>query len=136
VQTEHAIEAYEKTLELDPNNAQAKSGLAQCQEQLSAGGDGGMGQMFNDPNMFAKLAANPTTAAYLSDPTFMAQLNKLKQNPNNVNEALKDPRMMQVIGVLLGLNLNIANPGDMPGASGGQQDTEVYSVCGVARINC
>lgn len=78
-----------------------------------------MGAIFNDPNMFTKLAGNPTTAEYLKDPTFVAQIQKLKQNPNDINEALKDPRMMQVIGVLLGLNFNVASPG----AAGG--DTEV-----------
>ena len=31
----------------------------------------GLGKMFSDPNMITKLAANPKTAKYLADPTFI-----------------------------------------------------------------
>lgn len=30
----------------------------------------GLGKMFTDPNLFAKLAANPRTAKHLADPNF------------------------------------------------------------------
>jgi STI1 domain len=41
-------------------------------------GDGaeamGLGKMFNDPGMFAKLAANPRTAKHLADASFMQKV--------------------------------------------------------------
>ncbi len=41
-------------------------------------GDGaeamGLGNMFSDPGMFAKLAANPRTAKHLADASFMQKV--------------------------------------------------------------
>lgn len=34
----------------------------------------GMGKIFNDPKLFAKLAANPKTAKYLADPAFLQKV--------------------------------------------------------------
>ncbi len=34
----------------------------------------GFGKMFNDPGMFAKLAANPRTAKHLADASFMQKV--------------------------------------------------------------
>ena len=34
----------------------------------------GMGRMFGDPGMFAKLAANPRTAKHLADASFMQKV--------------------------------------------------------------
>ena len=34
----------------------------------------GMGAMFSDPNLFAKLAANPKTASFLADPSFVQRV--------------------------------------------------------------
>lgn len=37
-------------------------------------GAGGIGKMFSDPNLIAKLASNPKTAPLLSDPSFVAKV--------------------------------------------------------------
>ena len=69
---------------MDANNAQAKSGRESAQRAIDSEGDdpsGGLGNMFNDPNMISKLANNPKTSGYLADPSFMAKLQKLKQKP-------------------------------------------------------
>lgn len=56
--------------------------LTRCLErESSSGGDAGIGKMFADPNLFAKLAANPKTSALLADPSFMMQLRAIQQNP-------------------------------------------------------
>lgn len=83
--------------------------------------------MFNDPNMLQKLASNPKTSSLLADPSFMAKLQKLKQNPNNIGEEMRDPRFLQVMSVLLGIDMSFGNPGDMAGdraASGGAKEAE------------
>lgn len=55
--------------------------------------------------MMQKLAANPKTAPLLADPSFMAKLNEIKANPNNAMSAFQDPRMISVMGVLMGIDL-------------------------------
>ncbi|KAL6704693.1 Hsp90 cochaperone [Coniothyrium glycines] len=119
-----ANDAFEQALKLDPNNAQAKSGLEAVKRAMESeaggfGGDpmGGLGGMFNDPNMIQKLAANPKTASLLADAEFMGKLQQLKTNPNLVGQYMQDPRFMQVMGVLLGIDMSFGGGG--PGASGG-----------------
>jgi stress-induced-phosphoprotein 1 len=72
--------------------------------------------MFNDPQMFQKLANNPKTASYLADPEFMGKLQQLKTNPNNVGAYMQDPRFMTVMSVLLGIDMSFG--GDGPRAAG------------------
>ena len=78
--------------------------------------------MFNDPAMIQKLAANPKTSGLLGDSSFMAKLNLVKSNPNKIGEMMGDPRFMQVMSVLLGIDMQFANPGDDAGAA--QKDGE------------
>ncbi|TAQ87478.1 hypothetical protein B7494_g4203 [Chlorociboria aeruginascens] len=118
-----ALDAYEEGLKLDPNNAQNKTGLASVQRAIDAEreadgvkGDasGGLGSMFNDPQLYQKLAANPKTSAFLADPTFMQKLAQFKQNPNQLD--FQDPRMMQVLGVLMGVDMDMSFMDRAPGA--------------------
>jgi stress-induced-phosphoprotein 1 len=116
-----AKDAFEEGLKLDPTNAQAKSGLdavnrAIEQEarddgaDLGEGGLGGLGNMFNDPQLIQKLANNPKTASYLSDPQFMSKLQNLAKNPQSMGQELGDPRFLQVMGVLLGVDMQMGMP--------------------------
>jgi len=124
-----ATEAFEEALKLDPNNAQAKSGLDAVKRAVEAearadglGSDpsAGLGGMFNDPQMIQKLAANPKTASYLADPEFMSKLQQLKNNPNAVGSYMQDPRFLQVMSVLLGIDMQFGAPG-----SAGDQGSSV-----------
>ncbi|KAL8766136.1 MAG: hypothetical protein Q9209_006976 [Squamulea sp. 1 TL-2023] len=119
-----ANDAFEEALKLDPSNAQAKSGLAAVQRAIEAeaaadgegsGGLGGLGNMFNDPNMIQKLASNPKTSSLLADPSFMAKIQKLKHNPNSIGEEMRDPRFLQVMSVLLGIDMSFGGAGDTAG---------------------
>jgi stress-induced-phosphoprotein 1 len=74
--------------------------------------------MFNDPNMIQKLANNPKTASYLADPEFMNKLQQLKTNPNNVGAYMQDPRFLQVMSVMLGIDMQMGNPGGPGGEDG------------------
>ena len=125
-----AVDAYEEGLKLDPSNAQAKSGLESVKRAIDAeakadglAGDpsGGLGSMFNDPQLYQKLAKNPKTSGLLGDAAFMQKLQNLKTNPNAMGEALGDPRMLQVMSVLLGIDMSMGNPDDFAkdGAEGG-----------------
>ena len=114
-----ANDAFEEALKLDPANAQAKSGLAAVKRAIDAEakGDGlagdpsaGLGNMFNDPQMIQKLASNPKTSALLADPSFMAKLQRLKQSPNSIGQEMGDPRFLQVMSVLLGIDMSFGAP--------------------------
>ncbi|KAL8896264.1 MAG: hypothetical protein Q9192_003183 [Flavoplaca navasiana] len=123
-----ANDAFEEALKLDPANAQAKSGLAAVKRAIETeaaadgAGDGdlgGFGNMFNDPNLIQKLASNPKTSSLLADPSFMAKLQKLKQNPNSIGEEMRDPRFLQVMSVLLGIDMSFGGAGDATGGETG-----------------
>jgi stress-induced-phosphoprotein 1 len=87
---------------------------------------GGLGNMFSDPQLIQKLAANPKTSKLLADPSFMVKLQQMKQNPNDTQAMFQDPRMIQVLGVLMGVDMDMMGggmPGGPPGA-GGSAPTE------------
>ncbi|KZL88337.1 heat shock protein sti1, partial [Colletotrichum incanum] len=116
-----ANDAYEEGLKVDPNNAGLKKDLAATQKAMKAeaGGDagdptGGLGNMFNDPQLLQKLAANPKTAGFLADPTFMARLQQMKEDPKGSPDLFTDPRMLQVLGVLMGVDMQMGMPDDIP----------------------
>lgn len=128
-----ANDAYEEALKLDPSNAQAKSGLAAVKRAIDAessadgfggGQGGGLGNMFSDPQMIQKLANNPKTASLLADPSFMAKLQRLKQNPNNIGEEMRDPRFLQVMSVLLGIDMSFGGAGEGAGDTGGSREPQ------------
>ena len=129
-----ANDAYEEALKLEPTNAQAKSGLAAVKRAIDAeaegmgGGDnplGGLGNIFNDPQLIQKLASNPKTSGLLADPSFMAKLQKVRQNPKAIGEEMRDPRFLQVMGVLMGIDMSFGGAGDdLPGASSTAREVE------------
>jgi stress-induced-phosphoprotein 1 len=129
-----AHDAFEEALKLDPSNAQAKAGLEAVEKAIDAeakadgaSGDsmGGLSNMFNDPQLIQKLGNNPKTAPLLADASFMAKLQKLRQNPNSIGQELGDPRFLQVMSVLLGIDMQFGGaPGDPPGASGARDVEE------------
>jgi stress-induced-phosphoprotein 1 len=83
--------------------------------------------MFNDPKLLEKLASNPKTASYLVDPSFMAKLAAIRQNPKNGTQDLfSDPRMLQVLGVLMGVDMEMAMPSEGgPSGAAAERDTEM-----------
>lgn len=47
----------------------------------------------------------------------MAKLQRLKQNPNNIGEEMRDPRFLQVLSVLLGIDMSFGAPGEGEGSA-------------------
>ncbi|KAJ8555643.1 hypothetical protein K7X08_013139 [Anisodus acutangulus] len=110
-----AVSAYKKGLQIDPNNDGLKSGLADAQAQArSRSGPGGsanpFGDAFSGPEMWAKLTGDASTRAYLQQPDFVNMMKDIQKNPNNLNLYLKDQRVMQALGVLLGVKLSTRMP--------------------------
>ena len=78
--------------------------------------------MFSDPQLIPKLAANPKTSGLLADPQFMAKLQRLRQNPSAITQELGDPRFLQVMSVLMGIDLQMGGPEDVAAAKAGGAD--------------
>ena len=57
----------------------------------------------------------------LADPSFMAKLQRLKQNPNNIGEEMRDPRFLQVMSVLLGIDMSFGDPSQGAGEATGSK---------------
>jgi len=82
--------------------------------------------MFNDPQLLAKIAANPTTKHLLADPSFMQKLRQVQSNPQQLQqEILQDQRLMQIMAMLLGINMSPTGEAGEPM----QTDEPVNSPC-------
>ncbi|WOL10086.1 hsp70-Hsp90 organizing protein [Canna indica] len=108
---DEAVAAYTKGLELDPANEALKAGLADARAAAAKSrgqppqGASPFAKIFQGPELWAKLTADPTTRGYLQQPDFLKMIQDIQKNPNNLNMYLSDPRMMQVIGVLLNVKM-------------------------------
>ena len=107
---EGAREAYAAGLALEPENAMLRSGLEDVEFAMKRKGesDAGMnqiGDMFRAPDLMAKLAMNPATREYVSQPDFLAMMEEVKRNPSALNNHLRDPRMMNVLSVAMGVKV-------------------------------
>ncbi|XP_018014215.1 stress-induced-phosphoprotein 1 [Hyalella azteca] len=121
---DEAEEAYEAGLKLEPNNQQLKSGLSECKAKASRSFSGGFGGMpgglnlgFDNPNLIAKLATNPRTREFLSDPSYIQMINDLKNDSSKIGQYSSDKRLMATLGVMLGV--------DIPGG-GDDDDGEMF----------
>ena len=107
--------AYEAGLQVDPSSDVCKKGLADVKKAMEnesdspfgPGGDMGLGKMFNDPGLKRKLEANPRTKEFMKDPVFAEKIRKMQAGGGqaDLQGMLADPRMMTVLGVLMGINI-------------------------------
>ena len=98
-----SVEAYKKGLEIDPSNAVLKKGLEDVEEAIEAEGLSGLGSIFG-PDMWTKMASNPKLSPFLADPTIVEKLQQIQKNPKNMGAFMQDPRMMQIMMGLMGLD--------------------------------
>lgn len=80
----------------------------------------GLGNMFKDPQLLQKLAANPKTAPFLADASFMNRINQIQSAPAMSQDIFSDPRMIQVLGVLMGVDMDMMGGGGAAGQAGPQ----------------
>lgn len=112
-----AVEAYEKGLALEPSNEALKSGLAQARQSASAprrpvgSGADAVGKMFQGPELWSKVAADPTTRGYLDQPDFVQMLREVQRNPGRLNSYLSDQRMVQVLTLMLNIKFQNQSSG-------------------------
>ncbi|BFZ55448.1 Hsp90 cochaperone [Savitreella phatthalungensis] len=119
-----ACDAYEKALELEPSNVQAQQGMNSIEQQMKremGSGNfapGGASDPFaefakklSDPAFYQKMSENPQTSKLLGDAEFMAKLDGIKKNPSSIMQQISDPRMVSILGLLLGQDVG-APPAD------------------------
>mmetsp|Transcript_45486 Transcript_45486/g.142289 ORF Transcript_45486/g.142289 Transcript_45486/m.142289 type:complete len:559 (-) Transcript_45486:125-1801(-) len=115
-----AIAAYESGLGHEPGLAMLTNGMAEAKAEMEAsqddGGMGSLGNVFGQPDVLQKIAANPQTAAFLADPGFVAKIQSLQRNPSAIGQHLQDQRVLQVMGMLMGVNIQTPDA-PMPQAS-------------------
>ncbi|KAJ2653595.1 Hsp90 cochaperone [Coemansia sp. RSA 1250] len=126
-----AYDVYEQGLKYDSNNAQLKKGLADAEAAINKEADGmGIGDIANQmKNVFqgdviSKLAANPTTAPYIADPSFVAKIKEIQTNPNKMREYSGDQRITMAMFTLMGMGDMFSQ---MPGAGGAPPTSEPAS---------
>ncbi|RXK38934.1 stress-induced-phosphoprotein 1 [Tremella mesenterica] len=109
-----AVMAYEAGLQAEPESDVCKKGLAGVKKVMDSdaespfgGADSAFGNMFRDPGLMTKLENNPKTREFLKDPSFVAKIKMLQTStrPTDVQGMLGDPRMLTVMGVAMGIDL-------------------------------
>jgi len=97
---DEALESYKKGLEYDNNNQTIKSSIIEVEQRQKEE---------NNPfaKNFHKLYTDPKTSKYMSDPQFVNLLQVVMKDPNMLSQLIsKDPRFMDVFGVLMGIDLS------------------------------
>lgn len=124
---EDAKKSYSKALELDSANSMAQSGLKAVEDAenaRNASPDMGLGKIFSDPNLITKLRNNPKTAEMMNDPTLVSKVLLMQLNPQaGMQTMFSDPRMMTIMGVLMGIDLDMMDPKNAPGAEAAGAET-------------
>lgn len=101
-----SIAAYNEGLEKFPTDAGLKKGLDDVtrekdQPPLGTGGVPPGGGLFSS-TMLAQMAMDPRFKKYLEDSSVMAKIKMVQQNPNLMPTILSDPKMMEMLGLLMG----------------------------------
>jgi len=106
-----AEKAYKDGLAIDPTNEQLQKGYNDTREAASAEGFGGIAQVFADPKMLEKIAANPKLMPFLAQPDYVDKIKQIQANPQALEKYISDQRILQTMMVLLNLGAT-ANEAD------------------------
>ncbi|ORY43280.1 TPR-like protein [Rhizoclosmatium globosum] len=122
---EEAAASYKKALELEPGNAATKKALeeaenlAEEQRRMAAEPkedvndmEAGLGKLFGG-DVFAKIAQNPKLSALLAQPDYVQKIAEIQKNPSNINMYMQDPRIMNTMLGLMGLDAQAMGKDEM-----------------------
>ena len=82
-----SMDCYNKVLELDPNNADAKNNLEHVISKINESNQSGEA----DPERQKRAMADPEIQAILGDPQMRSILNEMQTDPKKANAAMQDP---------------------------------------------
>ncbi|XP_062502181.1 stress-induced-phosphoprotein 1-like [Corticium candelabrum] len=86
-----AMQAYEKALEIDPENQEAKGGIANCRTSQPMTPEEVKQRAFNDPEI----------RQIFADPAMQVILRQMEENPGALTDHLKNPHIAQKIQKLV-----------------------------------
>lgn len=113
---DESITAYEKGIELDPSNQQMAESLEDSRR--AAAGTGGGGPQLFGVDFTARLAMNPQTRPFLSQPDFLAMLRDMSANPQNMTKYMHDPRFQAALNVGMGMSMRSGDQAEEEGFFG------------------
>mmetsp|Transcript_33646 Transcript_33646/g.49467 ORF Transcript_33646/g.49467 Transcript_33646/m.49467 type:complete len:522 (-) Transcript_33646:451-2016(-) len=98
-----SIAVYEEGLKAFPEDKGLKSGLAEVKRDRDAPPPRAnpMGSLFG-PDLMAKIAMDPKTRGHLKDEDFVSKIQLLQRDPNQLQNMMGDPRIMDVFQMILG----------------------------------
>lgn len=99
--------AFEQGLKLDPENAQLKKGLQECEGELSGPATSQpLGNPFSELDVIMpRLREDHRTKDHVEDPTYLAMLKDLGEDPLRLSNYLHDDRLRLTLSALLGFDL-------------------------------
>jgi stress-induced-phosphoprotein 1 len=106
-QYDDAIQVYEEGLKIDPNNQQLLTDLETARKDASGSSAGGL-NFFSDPQFLSQLMSNPKARELLKDPETAMLMRLMQQQPNNTS-LLSNPKLMKLLGAVLGFELGNEN---------------------------
>lgn len=135
-----SIAAYDAGLEKFPSDKGLMTGLDSVKKEkdappfsagAGAGAFGGPPSLFG-PDAMAKVMADPKLRGYMTDPAFVAKIQQLQRDPNCLPTMMGDPRVLEVIQVMMGVEIRTDLPGkDEAAAAGGSCASEACAAaCG------
>ncbi|CAF1422154.1 unnamed protein product [Rotaria magnacalcarata] len=104
---DEAITVYEEGLKIDPSNQQLLTDLETARKDASGPSAGGL-NFFSDPQFLTQLMTNPRARELLKDPETAMLMKMMQQNPNNPS-LLSNPKIMKLLGIVLGFELGDEN---------------------------
>lgn len=103
-----SIKSYEDALVMFPGDPGLTKGLEDVKREKDnpfatrpGGASPGAGGLFS-PQMVAQMALNPKLRPYLQDKDVMAKIAMVQQNPSMLTSILSDPKMMELLSLMLG----------------------------------
>ncbi|KAJ3109943.1 Hsp90 cochaperone, partial [Physocladia obscura] len=104
---QEAIDAYNKGLEIEPNNTATKKSLEEAKALIRDDSDAedgtGLGNLFGG-DILSKIAGNPKLSPFLAQPDYVQKIAEIQKNPNNINLYMQDPRIMNTMLSLMGMD--------------------------------
>merc|ERR1719261_526141 len=102
-----ALKAYEAGLKIEPDNAECQQGKQSVMYQIQASQSNAP-----DQEQVAHAMADPEIQDILKDPQINIVLQKMQEDPNSINEFMKDQKIAEAINKLIaGGILKVGGPG-------------------------
>lgn len=115
-----AEQAFTKALELDPENQNIQSDLADVRrnkanmESQEAQAGAAVSHIFSEENLNRVAATNPQFGQLIQDPSIKLMLEDIRRDPRSMSKYNNDPRFMQILSAILTGQMQQERPREEP----------------------